>query len=662
MSSSSSPKPPPTPPPAAPSDDNPSAGGSNSRNRRQLDAEELARQHTLEVRELSATILDLTESSEAFDDAAADHNNNDNDKKALRFPGGGGNSAASLPTVEEIDWLSHEEKTEEMNPLQFLQQDSLNDCSLGKQQHALPSATAAVSPTSSRKKRMASDDEMGPSMPTVVEPSTFDRGSKELRKASSATRMGQHHSSSRSLPGVIYAGGSSLRNLDGADDVTPRRMVVALDDTTVASSLTPATSLASSSAAAQQPRDDPMAALTASAQNPPALAPTVTAYAVSRDDLEEEIRKRILAEAVQAQVRRRSSIVRKDVASAAAGDVSSHGSRARWYGMLALLGVVLVAIVVGVVLGTRPASTGTNSSSDNGTINGNDTAFEDPYGITNWTDQQFFNFLRLYLADQGKGFDNPSGLSPTIAAYTKITKDGSRRYLPLDEHMIDYFVLMTIFFSSSSSKDWVNSTGWDQAIDVCDWFGIVCDPQGFVNGLVWPNNNMTGKVTPEYFSFAKRLKYLDFSGNRFNFFDFGKTVMKFPNLELLNVSNCQLESQKFDDPEFGNVLHGLQVLDLSGNAFLGTLPSSIANLSSLEYFMVQQNKLSGTVPSDAMLQWPRIQAIRLDHNFFSGSIPSQLCERRRTNATSNAPPKNASLMLLSVNCTSVECQCCECRR
>ncbi|KAL3694635.1 hypothetical protein R1sor_008286 [Riccia sorocarpa] len=70
----------------------------------------------------------------------------------------------------------------------------------------------------------------------------------------------------------------------------------------------------------------------------------------------------------------------------------------------------------------------------------------------------------------------------------------------------------------------------------------------------------------------------------------------------------------------GSNLGSLQILDLSGNRFSGSIPTSFSRLTSLQNLNLNQNKLSGSIPS-FIGDLKQLQFLSLANNSFSGPIP-----------------------------------------
>ncbi|EEF33698.1 probable inactive receptor kinase At5g58300 [Ricinus communis] len=76
-------------------------------------------------------------------------------------------------------------------------------------------------------------------------------------------------------------------------------------------------------------------------------------------------------------------------------------------------------------------------------------------------------------------------------------------------------------------------------------------------------------------------------------------------------------------------LDGLMTLSLRSNRLNGDLPSDMLSLPSLQYVFLQHNNFSGTIPSSLS---PQLNSLDLSFNFFSGNIPATI--QNLTNLTS----------------------------
>ena len=71
-------------------------------------------------------------------------------------------------------------------------------------------------------------------------------------------------------------------------------------------------------------------------------------------------------------------------------------------------------------------------------------------------------------------------------------------------------------------------------------------------------------------------------------------------------------------------LNRLEVLILQKAGLSGHIPSSIFNISSLEFLDLQANNFVGSLPRDMCLHLPALEVISLLENELVGSIPSHI--------------------------------------
>ncbi|KAK4253404.1 hypothetical protein QN277_010720 [Acacia crassicarpa] len=237
-----------------------------------------------------------------------------------------------------------------------------------------------------------------------------------------------------------------------------------------------------------------------------------------------------------------------------------------------------------------------------------------------------------------------------------------------------------------------------KSLDLSDnfLFGTIPESMQGLNSCTSLNlhgNSLTGAV-PDWIGELKNLEMLDLSANRFsglipksignlnslnklnlsrNHFtgNLPESIVTCVKLLALDISQNQLEGRlpswifrmglrsvslsgnSFNSSNYPlststpESYHGLQVLDLSSNAFSGELPSNIGGLSSLQVLNMSANNNSGPIPvgigdlkslyildlSDNKLNGsipPELEGafslseLRLQNNFLSGEIPAQI--------------------------------------
>ena len=143
-----------------------------------------------------------------------------------------------------------------------------------------------------------------------------------------------------------------------------------------------------------------------------------------------------------------------------------------------------------------------------------------------------------------------------------------------------------------------------EAVDYCDWSGIVCS--GGDKGVVTEINlNAFGIVGENHVA---------------------KLLTTFPSLLKLNLGNNALYGELDFVPH-----QRLTYLDVAFNAVNGTIPCTINQLKDLQTLSLKQNQLTGTIPSclaEFSQHTPSTPAgIRVDlrYNQFSGQVDTSLC-------------------------------------
>ncbi|XP_038976067.1 leucine-rich repeat receptor-like tyrosine-protein kinase PXC3 [Phoenix dactylifera] len=126
----------------------------------------------------------------------------------------------------------------------------------------------------------------------------------------------------------------------------------------------------------------------------------------------------------------------------------------------------------------------------------------------------------------------------------------------------------------------------------CSWCGVTCaGPNQTVEAVDLPRHNLRGSISS--ISELSSLKRLDLSGNSFH----GSIPSSFGNLAML------------------------EFLDLSMNKFESWIPSSLGRIRNLKSLNLSNNFLWGEIP-DELKKLERLQELQISGNNLSGSIPA----------------------------------------
>ncbi|KAF2294801.1 hypothetical protein GH714_019153 [Hevea brasiliensis] len=146
--------------------------------------------------------------------------------------------------------------------------------------------------------------------------------------------------------------------------------------------------------------------------------------------------------------------------------------------------------------------------------------------------------------------------------------------------------------------------GWDtnSSSNCCNWSGVTCNSSSSLGLINYPPTSarVTMLQLPE-----KRLT--------------GKLVDSLGNLDELIIFNLSRNFLKDSLPFSLFHLPKLEVLDLSGNDFTGSIPQTI-NLPSMTFLDISSNNLNGSVPTHICENSTRIRVIRMAVNYFAGDL------------------------------------------
>ena len=229
---------------------------------------------------------------------------------------------------------------------------------------------------------------------------------------------------------------------------------------------------------APMPEQAPIA--TSTSPSPDEGGETVTAMAVSDEDIENEVRQRILLETVVANV---EYITEED-------DEPPRPWYRSWFVLLLLLlligGGTTVGVISALVSGndspaffptgaptfvpTPSPSTARPSSAPSFRPSRAPVTFQ-PSAEPILTPQQedLFDFLGLKSLDGGEALGSPT--SPQRNAFRFLAS--ASELMPYEDPLVDVYVMVTLFYSTNGGL-WTTKQNWLTPMPICTWFGVTC--------------------------------------------------------------------------------------------------------------------------------------------------------------------------------------------
>ncbi|CAD6338938.1 unnamed protein product [Miscanthus lutarioriparius] len=143
-----------------------------------------------------------------------------------------------------------------------------------------------------------------------------------------------------------------------------------------------------------------------------------------------------------------------------------------------------------------------------------------------------------------------------------------------------------------------------------------------VISLVLPIAQLSGTLPPDL-GRVEHLRHLDLSGNSLSG-GLPATLLNATELRVLSLAGNAISGEL---PDTGAVaylpiggLETLELVDLSGNGFNGSLPSDFGG-ARLRLLNVSSNKLAGAVPTELAALVPANATVDMSRNNFTGAIP-----------------------------------------
>ncbi|KAK2992073.1 hypothetical protein RJ640_026594, partial [Escallonia rubra] len=154
-------------------------------------------------------------------------------------------------------------------------------------------------------------------------------------------------------------------------------------------------------------------------------------------------------------------------------------------------------------------------------------------------------------------------------------------------------------------------TGWSSSVThVCNWTRVICNRHGRVAALNLSNTGLLGSIPPSMGNLSF-LVSLDLSNNSFS----GGIPKEMAHLRRIKEINLSFNNFSGGLPTH---MRELQMI------FLGTIPATIFNISTLQMLSVVSNQLSGILPLYAGHQLANLKELSLGSNSLTGNLPDSI--------------------------------------
>ncbi|GAV83011.1 Pkinase domain-containing protein/LRR_1 domain-containing protein/LRRNT_2 domain-containing protein/LRR_4 domain-containing protein/LRR_8 domain-containing protein [Cephalotus follicularis] len=214
--------------------------------------------------------------------------------------------------------------------------------------------------------------------------------------------------------------------------------------------------------------------------------------------------------------------------------------------------------------------------------------------------------------------------------------------VPNDELSALLSIKASLIDPSNATESWrIPSNASYNKLVHCNWTGVWCNSNGFVEKLDLSHMNLSGSISdhiqdlqslssiniccngfesslPKSLSNLTALKSIDVSQNNFiGTFPTGLGMAS--GLTSINASSNNFSG--FIPEDLGNAT-SLTSLDFRGSFFGGSIPTSFKNLQKLRFLGISGNNLTGKIPGE-LGQLSSLETLILGYNEFEGEIPPE---------------------------------------
>ena len=168
-------------------------------------------------------------------------------------------------------------------------------------------------------------------------------------------------------------------------------------------------------------------------------------------------------------------------------------------------------------------------------------------------------------------------------------------------------------YEQTGGPNWKNQEGWFTNPDICNWYGITCRDNAFVETINLASNNLVNTPPKELFEIGG-LRKLWLYSNPMNF-----NFEGIENAKLLE--NLQLDATHLESLEGIGKAPALKHLNVGSNGLQGTLPTDeFDQLTTLEELLISENKFFGQLPH--FMNNRKLTTLLASGNAFVGPLPA----------------------------------------
>lgn len=195
-------------------------------------------------------------------------------------------------------------------------------------------------------------------------------------------------------------------------------------------------------------------------------------------------------------------------------------------------------------------------------------------------------------------------------------------------YVVQRYALACLFFATwqmpnqyvTPTQGWKTFTNWMSQKDVCTWYGIKCNQNGFVTEINLRGNRLSGVFPLEMVTIGYGLLKLDISTN--DIASLNGDLVWMSNMKAmvhLDIHSTNLDYVGI--PPWLADMTALQYLDMSYTYFYGEIDGTIfSKLTNLTHLDIGGNDyFGGTVPTQ-IASLPKLQVLHIDFTEFGGDL------------------------------------------